>query len=933
MPAKSRFTRLDAFTKTVEDARVRTTSGGVVTIASLLIVFYLVWGEWSDYRRVTVHPELIVDKGRGERMEIHLNVSFPRIPCELLTLDVMDVSGEQQTGVKDGLSKVQLAPVSDGGLPISVSSLNLHGEESASHLDPDYCGNCYGAIAPPTAIKSGCCNTCEEVREAYASVSWAFGRGENVEQCEREHYSEKLDAQRGQGCRIEGGFRVNKVIGNFHIAPGRSFSNGAMHVHDLNNYLDTPDGNPHTFTHQIHHLRFGPQVPESVTQRLGARNAMPWTNHHLNPLDQTEQVTDDPAFNYMYFVKVVSTSYLPLGWQGKNGAFGGQNEALLNDLLPVGSHGRGEDGSLETHQYSVTSHKRSLSGGSDSQEGHKERLHASYDISPMKVINREERTKTFAGFLTGVCAVIGGTLTVAAAIDRGLSNFPGTSGYLDGRFCAPVPSAHGTVDCCLPCPITDWVYSDDFNTIPKAANWLNVAGIVCSMSLLLSFIVLPVQKTNRHYLTIGLVVAICFLQLGFIVPLAAKPEQCHDTITPNDMYSDMTCAFSGAFLLFGGFAAILWGFLRSLSIHLQICWQVVTGKKFFWCSLIAGWGLPGLFLAITLPLTGTSYRFGDTCHINHTKALQDYCGPLLAFAAISTILQFATFGYCIRVYVKSLFNDGSANSITQVSSELPTHSSHSGSVKTVTAGQAYRRVKKVIGLQWRGTAIVLITIINVVFLSIVFVQMDNTVIAALQDLEKAEPWLLCLVINGGDKAPCLDKVKQAGLVANEGAVMAALVLLSLNGIWTLLFLGRTSMLAGWTDVVRRPLTKRNDFVSVDARGFSNSPKNYEMISSPPPTFEMPKTLDHVVTSPRSEHEEGLSPLPQSPPSPSSHYTNDYFKEADSKSQRMSFSPPQEAEYKSPKLSFSTPRPPSAATSYAPPSTQIPFHDRPDTYKL
>lgn len=37
----------------------------------------------------------------------------------------------------------------------------------------------------------------------------------------------------------------------------------------------------------------------------------------------------------------------------------------------------------------------------------------------MKVINREERAKTFTGFLTGLCAVIGGTLTVAAAVDRG----------------------------------------------------------------------------------------------------------------------------------------------------------------------------------------------------------------------------------------------------------------------------------------------------------------------------------------------------------------------------------------------------------------------------------------------------------------------------------------------------------------------------------
>jgi endoplasmic reticulum-Golgi intermediate compartment protein 3 len=38
----------------------------------------------------------------------------------------------------------------------------------------------------------------------------------------------------------------------------------------------------------------------------------------------------------------------------------------------------------------------------------------------MKVVNREVRSKTFSGFLVGVCAVIGGTLTVAAAIDRAL---------------------------------------------------------------------------------------------------------------------------------------------------------------------------------------------------------------------------------------------------------------------------------------------------------------------------------------------------------------------------------------------------------------------------------------------------------------------------------------------------------------------------------
>jgi hypothetical protein len=81
MPAKSRFTRLDAFTKTVEDARIRTTSGGIVTIVSLLVVLYLIWGEWLDYRRVEVHPELIVDRGRGIANRDLGRLLAPPPPC------------------------------------------------------------------------------------------------------------------------------------------------------------------------------------------------------------------------------------------------------------------------------------------------------------------------------------------------------------------------------------------------------------------------------------------------------------------------------------------------------------------------------------------------------------------------------------------------------------------------------------------------------------------------------------------------------------------------------------------------------------------------------------------------------------------------------------------------------------------------------------
>jgi hypothetical protein len=125
MPLKQRFTRIDAFTKTVEDARIRTTSGGIVTLSSLFIILWLIWGEWADYRRIVVKPELIVDKGRGEKMEIHLNITFPTVPCELLTLDVMDVSGEVQAGVISGVNKIRLTPENEGSHQIEVTSLDL----------------------------------------------------------------------------------------------------------------------------------------------------------------------------------------------------------------------------------------------------------------------------------------------------------------------------------------------------------------------------------------------------------------------------------------------------------------------------------------------------------------------------------------------------------------------------------------------------------------------------------------------------------------------------------------------------------------------------------------------------------------------------------------------------------------------------------------
>jgi hypothetical protein len=236
------------------------------------------------------------------------------------------------------------------------------------------------------------------------------------------------------------------------------------------------------------------------------------------------------------------------------------------------------------------------------------------------------------------------------------------------------------------------------------------------------------------------------------------------------MQTSKTCAFSGAFLLLGGWCGVMWVCIRSVALHLQICWQVVLGNSFMWGAMACGWGIPAIGLTIALVLSGVSFRFGDTCHINHQDSLADFWIPLLVFAGITLIIQLATFGYCIKVYLASL----SDNSTTTNSSGLQ---SYSNSIRgTITPRQAYRRVRRVIQLQWRGIAIVLLIVADVIFFSVVFVFMDNVTTNLQKNPVPAEPWLICLIENQGNKDACT-ALAQA-LVVNEPTVTAVLLLLA-----------------------------------------------------------------------------------------------------------------------------------------------------------
>ncbi|KAK9867486.1 hypothetical protein WJX84_005721 [Apatococcus fuscideae] len=236
--------------------------------------------------------------------------------------------------------------------------------------DPDAnetvgCGSCYGAQSP----EQECCHTCDEVRSAYRKKGWAFSDPQQIDQCAKEGFMTRMKEQEGEGCHLWGTLAVNKVAGNFHFAPGKSFQQGAMHVHDLVPFQTTH----FDVSHSINALSFGKGYP-------GMRNPLDKVNarmlHNQNPEGKTGM--------FQYFLKVVPTSYTDIKNQ-----------------------------TVSTNQFSVTEHFRQ----SDIAAGQNlPGVFFFYDLSPIKVRFNEERS-SFTTFLTSLCAIIGGVFTVSGLID------------------------------------------------------------------------------------------------------------------------------------------------------------------------------------------------------------------------------------------------------------------------------------------------------------------------------------------------------------------------------------------------------------------------------------------------------------------------------------------------------------------------------------
>lgn len=125
----------------------------------------------------------------------------------MLSVDVMDISGETQTDISHNVVKTRLTSKGEPLQALSASNELRNDLDKINEQRGDkYCGSCFGGKAP----ESGCCNTCESVRQAYLDRGWSFNRPDSIEQVHSVHrlYVASVDAilvrQRRMVRQVEG---------------------------------------------------------------------------------------------------------------------------------------------------------------------------------------------------------------------------------------------------------------------------------------------------------------------------------------------------------------------------------------------------------------------------------------------------------------------------------------------------------------------------------------------------------------------------------------------------------------------------------------------------------------------------------------------------------------------------------------------------------
>jgi len=352
MPNLKRF---DLYRKVPRDLTEATLSGAGVSFVTLLIGSYLFVSEFHTYLQTTWESEMFIEQSKTEeKLQINIDVTLPQMPCELLSFDAQDVMGSHEVDAHGHLFKERLSPT---GEVISKEDIQT------SH---------YGASAGLTR-------------------HYSFGYdNQDVDRIKKMIHS-------GEGCRVAGYVKVNKVPGNVHLSTySHSYLFGSL-------YQETRNMN---ISHKVNHLSFGIDTDISyVTQHFAGTGV-------VNPLDGMQQiVVAPPPTTTTTTTRDQRDPYgFGYGSMGLSGFGGNVNSAIFEYYTKVVPTTYVPLNRPPVHVYQFTANSNKIANQQMPS------LYFRYDFAPVTV-RYKETSQSFSHFLVQVCAVIGGVFTIAGLVD------------------------------------------------------------------------------------------------------------------------------------------------------------------------------------------------------------------------------------------------------------------------------------------------------------------------------------------------------------------------------------------------------------------------------------------------------------------------------------------------------------------------------------
>lgn len=203
------FLQADLYRKVQSDHVKTTAFGGLLSVVALAVMGWMFLAETYCYLFAEPTAQMVVEGHLDNtRMRIDLNISLFMVPCEYAHMDYSDESGTHMSAFA-----INKLPLDENGVLLPghhVEHVRYH--ERVRERSQADCGSCYGA----EMFEGQCCNTCEEVTEAYAKRGWKLPNKRTISQCMRR--LEEVEEQKSPGCQLYGHIIVKRIPGNFHIS-------------------------------------------------------------------------------------------------------------------------------------------------------------------------------------------------------------------------------------------------------------------------------------------------------------------------------------------------------------------------------------------------------------------------------------------------------------------------------------------------------------------------------------------------------------------------------------------------------------------------------------------------------------------------------------------------------------------------------------------